>query len=222
MRGFPVLLLAFTAAAAFAGCKATSQQPAPASSANGSTAEIEARQALKPVSAFSDITDPAARSIALFTEAGRVITHPRCMNCHPADDVPRQGMEQELHVPVLYGGPKGHGVPGLPCATCHQATNTPIVGATLASVPGHPKWALAPAEMAWIGRSLGQICEQLKDPKRNGGKTLAEIHHHMAEDTLVGWGWDPGPGRKPVPGTQKAFGELIKAWIDTGARCPSP
>jgi hypothetical protein len=76
--------------------------------------------------------------------------------------------------------------------------------------------------MAWIGRSLGQICEQIKDPKRNGGKTLAEIHHHMAEDVLVSWGWDPGPGLPPVPGTQKAFGELIKAWIDTGARCPEP
>ncbi len=51
---------------------------------------------------------------------------------------------------------------------------------------------------------------------------MAEIHHHMAEDALVGWGWDPGPGRESVPGTQKAFGELIKAWIDTGARCPTP
>ncbi|HEU4534897.1 MAG TPA: hypothetical protein VFS00_12295 [Polyangiaceae bacterium] len=44
----------------------------------------------------------------------------------------------------------------------------------------------------------------------------------MAEDVLVGWGWAPGPGRQPVPGTQRAFGELIRAWIDAGAACPPP
>jgi hypothetical protein len=74
--------------------------------------------------------------------------------------------------------------------------------------------------MAWQGKSLGDICRQIKDPARNHGKTLAEIHTHMAEDTLVGWGWAPGEGRAPVPGTQARFGELIKAWIDTGAVCP--
>jgi hypothetical protein len=27
-------------------------------------------------------------------------------------------------------------------------------------------------------------------------------------------------GRTPVPGSQQVFGELIKAWADTGAVCP--
>lgn len=222
MRELPVVLLLFSAAAAFIGCKAPERQPDAASSTNHSTAEPDARAALKPVSAFSAIPDPAARSVAIFKEAGRVITHPRCTNCHPPDATPRQGMDQKPHIPAAPGGPGGRGVPGLPCSTCHQSKNTPLVGATLGSVPGNPKWALAPTEMAWINKSLGQICEQIKDPKRNGGKTLPEIHHHMAEDVLVAWGWDPGSGREPVPGTQKAFGELIKAWIDTGAHCPSP
>jgi hypothetical protein len=31
-------------------------------------------------------------------------------------------------------------------------------------VPGNPKWALAPAEMAWRGKSLGEICRQIQDP----------------------------------------------------------
>ncbi len=70
------------------------------------------------------------------------------------------------------------------------------------------------------GKSLGEICEQIKDRKRNGGKSLEEIVTHMAEDTLVGWGWDPGGGRTPVPGTQQSFGDLMKAWADTGAVCP--
>ena len=42
----------------------------------------------------------------------------------------------------------------------------------------------------------------------------------MAEDSLVGWGWQPGAGREPAPGDQATFGELIAAWIDTGAHCP--
>jgi hypothetical protein len=44
----------------------------------------------------------------------------------------------------------------------------------------------------------------------------------MAQDDLVAWGWDPGPGREPAPGTQAIFGDLTKAWIETGAECPSP
>jgi hypothetical protein len=49
---------------------------------------------------------------------------------------------------------------------------------------------------------------------------LAELHEHMAQDDLVGWGWHPGAGREPAPGTQQTFGALIQAWIDTGAACP--
>jgi hypothetical protein len=62
--------------------------------------------------------------------------------------------------------------------------------------------------------------EQLKYPERNGHRTLAELHEHMAEDRLVGWGWHPGAGRQPAPGTQRIFGALVQAWIDAGAVCP--
>ena len=75
--------------------------------------------------------------------------------------------------------------------------------------------------MAWAGKPLGAICEQIKDPKRNGGKPIKQIVEHMAEDTLVGWGWAPGGSREPAPGTQKEFGELIRAWAGTGAACPA-
>jgi hypothetical protein len=107
------------------------------------------------------------------------------------------------------------GATGMRCFTCHGQAN-------FERVPGNPKWMLAPIEMAWIGRSLGEICEQIKDTKRNGGKSLAEIVHHMAEDELVGWGWNPGAVRTPAPGTQKEFGALIRAWADNGAQCPKP
>jgi hypothetical protein len=91
----------------------------------------------------------------------------------------------------------------------------------LESIPGHPEWHLAPIEMAWEGKTLGEICAQIKDPARNGGKDLAAIVDHMAEDSLVGWGWAPGAGREPVPGTQESFGALIEAWAATGAECPA-
>ena len=67
-----------------------------------------------------------------------------------------------------------------------------------------------------MARSAGRS----RIPARNGGKDLAAIVHHSAEDHLVGWGWNPGAGRTPAPGTQKEFGALMKAWADTGAHCP--
>jgi hypothetical protein len=43
---------------------------------------------------------------------------------------------------------------------------------------------------------------------------------HLAKDDLVGWGWHPGEGRNPAPGSQQQLGELVRYWIDTGAACP--
>ena len=176
---------------------------------------------LKPASAFASIADPKARSVALFEEAGKVIQHPRCVNCHQADNVPRQGLEAKVHSPPMNGGDDGHGPAGLKCNACHGLANFKVGGDDVRSIPGNPKWALAPQEMAWQGKSLGEICRQIKDPARNHGMTLEALHDHMANDPLVGWGWNPGEGRAPVPGTQARFGELIKAWIDTGAVCPA-
>src|SRR5947207_7129593 len=45
---------------------------------------------LRPVTSFAGITNQRARSIALFEEMSKVLRHPRCMNCHPADDHPTQ------------------------------------------------------------------------------------------------------------------------------------
>jgi len=175
---------------------------------------------LKTAASFQSIKDPATRSIALFTEAGKVIQSPRCLNCHPVQRAPTQGDDLHPHNPPMVAGDSGHGPAGMPCFSCHTQANVPTWGQDIKSIPGDPKWALAPAEMAWQGKSLGAICGQIKNSATNGGRSLAEIHHHVAEDHLVGWGWNPGAGRVPAPGTQAQFGELIKAWIDTGAKCP--
>ena len=192
--------------------------PATTSMAAEGDAEV-----LRTPAEFTDIKDEVERGNALFGEMAKVIMHPRCMNCHPRDDIPRQGDEMALHEPPVarYEG-SGLGAPGMRCSTCHGTQNVDLVGVGgLESMPGHSPWQLAPASMGWIGLSAGEICEQIKDPARNGGKSLAELHEHNAEDGLVGWGWHPGDGRQPVPGTQEQFGELTKAWIDSGAHCPS-
>lgn len=175
---------------------------------------------LKPVSSFSNIEDKTARSIELFREAARVIQSPRCLNCHPVDRIPTQGDGLKSHMPPIVADTEGNGPPGLACTTCHQADNVRTFGDTIESIPGHHPWALAPLVMGWQGKSLGEICQQIKDKKRNGNRTLAQIHEHVATDGLVGWAWHPGEGRKPAPGSQQQFGELIAAWIDTGAHCP--
>ena len=176
---------------------------------------------LRAPRSFAHIADRDARAVALFREAGVVILDRRCVNCHPRTDRPNQSEDGHAHQPEVHGGAYGVGLPGLPCAACHQAVNVALTGATLASIPGNPKWALAPRVMAWEGRSLGDICRQIKDPARNGGKSLEQLYDHMAHDILVGWGWAPGPGRRPVAGTQAEFGALIGAWIDSGAACPA-
>jgi hypothetical protein len=181
-----------------------------------SAAQPDPAQSLKSVQSFTSIADDKQRSLALFQEVGKVITHARCMNCHPAGDRPSQGDDRHPHMPLVVRGVDNFGAIGMRCTTCHGPANFDPGG-----VPGNPVWHLAPIEMAWVGKSLGQICEQIKDPNRNGGKSMGELFHHMAEDSLVGWGWNPGVGREPAPGTQKEFGALFKAWIDTGAVCPA-
>jgi hypothetical protein len=157
---------------------------------------------LRPPAAFASISDQQARSRALFTEAAKVIMNPRCMNCHPASDRPTQGNDMHPHLPQVTRGADGGGVPGNTCGACHMDRNVPIFAGqqtTFQSMPGHSRWGLAPIEMAWEGKSMGEICRQIKDPQRNGGRNLALLHEHLAHDDLVGWAWKPGPGRDPAP-----------------------
>jgi hypothetical protein len=167
---------------------------------------------------FADIADQDARSAAIFTELGKVLTHPRCMNCHPAGDRPRQGEGawRRLHQPPVARGADGHGLDATRCSICHGNANFEP-----GRMPGHPEWHLAPREMGWEGKTLAEICEQLRDPARNGGRKGEDLIHHIGEDTLVGWAWHPGFGRSPVPGTQQQAGALVAAWVKTGAACPA-
>lgn len=175
---------------------------------------------LKPVSAFASVADEKERSVELFVEAAKVITSPRCMNCHPATRQATQGDDLHPHVPLMYGGRYGVGLPGLPCRACHGPSNVTTLAESIASIPGNPAWGLAPASMAWQGKSVREICLQLQDQARNGGRTPAKLREHMATDSAIAWAFRPGDGRTPAPGTQAQFAALIDAWIATGAQCP--
>jgi hypothetical protein len=186
--------------------------------------QTDAVNGLRPPAAFADIADRAARSRALFGEAAKVFTSPRCMNCHPAGDHPTQGDDNQPHQPPIERGASDAGPPGTPCQACHMSRTVdvyPGAVARYASIPGRPDWRLAPISMAWQGKTTGDICRQLKDKRRNGGRDLAMLQAHVAQDQeLVAYAWNPGKGRKSAPGTQQLAGALIQAWIDSGAECP--
>jgi hypothetical protein len=181
--------------------------------------QVRAGQTLKSPSEFDSISDATQRSKAIFTEIGRLLTNPRCMNCHPAGDHPLQGNDEHEHMPAVWRGETGH--LATDCSGCHGERNFTLhEAASYSSIPGHPRWAVAPLSMAWQGKSLGEICRQLKDVNLNGGRDLALLQEHIAKDDLVAWAWNPGEGREPAPGSQEAAGRLVQAWIDSGAQCP--
>ncbi|MEZ0227290.1 MAG: hypothetical protein ACAI25_01590, partial [Planctomycetota bacterium] len=143
------------------------------------------------------LSSDEAKSRDAFLAAFPVFMHPRCMNCHPSGDAPLQGEDSHLHAQNVQRGPDGRGKFALKCAACHQDANLP--GANMP--PGNPNWRLPSADMPLVfqGHTAASLARQLKDPKKNGGKTLEEILHHVTEDGLVKGCWEPGEGRAKPP-----------------------
>ena len=169
---------------------------------------------------FAGTASPAdeAASREAFLAAYKVFMHPRCMNCHPAGDAPLQGDDSHPHAQNVQRGRGGMGKYALKCGNCHQQTNLP--GANMP--PGNPTWRLPPPGMKMVfqGRTPGELARQLQDPKQNGGKTLEQLIHHVSEDKLVLWGWDPGDGRTKPPLSHDEFVQKMREWVDKGAVSP--
>lgn len=160
-------------------------------------------------------TQAAAESLAAWERISAVLQHPRCLNCHQPD-APLQGDAAKPHVPRVSRGPDGHGVSAMRCTNCHnEMGNNPTSG-----TPGAPHWHLAPASMNWQGLSSARLCRMLKDPARNGKRSVQAIVEHMEKDRLVRWGWQPGAGREAVPVAHGEFVALMKTWAAGGAACP--
>lgn len=159
----------------------------------------------------------AAAGDDLFSPVADVLRHPRCMNCHPRDDRPRQGNDRHPHLQNVVRGPDDLGFVNMRCTSCHREENNKNSG-----VPGAPTWHLAPLSMGWQGLGNAELCSTLKDEKRNGGKSIAALVEHMEKDKLVLWGWAPGGNRDPVSTPHDKFVSQLKAWAAANAPCPSP
>ena len=159
--------------------------------------------------------------VAAFETVRAVLQHPRCQNCHPAGDVPLQGDDGKPHDQNIQRGPEGMGMVGAECSTCHGAANPPAsYGGRIP--PGTPKgWKMPPPEtpMVFVGVEAGALCEQIKDPARNGGKDMHALREHL-DDPLVLWGWEPGEGRAKVSVPRDEFIQAFETWAAAGAPCP--
>jgi len=162
--------------------------------------------------------DDSTVSQKAFLEVYKVLMSPRCMNCHPAGDVPLNGDDNHLHPQGVKRGVDGKGLYALKCSNCHQTENTP----GLNMPPGAEDWHLPSSNMKLVfqGRSPHDLAMQLKDPKQNGGKSLNDLIEHMKTD-LVKWGWQPGEGRTTPSLSYAEFFNQFKLWIDKGAVAPS-
>jgi len=149
-----------------------------------------------------------------FDQMMSALTHPRCLNCHPSDNKPKQGIEAHPHYFGVERGKADHGFVSTNCNTCHQEENNDFSG-----VPGAPHWGLAPASMNWEGLSKTEIATSMMDKSRNGGKTPKEILEHLTKDPLVLWAWNPGIDaagnpRETPPISKEAYIAAVKGWFE--------
>lgn len=167
-------------------------------------------------------TDTAGRAAQAFEVVRSVLQHPRCQNCHIPIDAPLQYDRGTPHAMNVKRGPRGMGAAAMECSTCHGSRNLPETYGPHVP-PGAPNWHLPPPEtrMVFIDLSPAQLCATLKDRAATGGKDLQAMLVHNRDDPLVGWGWNPGQGRTPVPIPREQFVAAFKAWMDLGAPCPA-
>lgn len=157
-----------------------------------------------------------------------VVSHPRCANCHVGpDNVPMWSGpsfdETRPHGMNINAGESRIGAESLMCSTCHMTSSAPN---DTPHAPPHVAlpWQLAPVDFVWFGKSGSELCSQLKDPERNGGRDAAGLIDHLKEDAshlgFVQWGWNPGGTREPVPGTLDEHIQDIALWGAAGQPCP--
>jgi len=156
-------------------------------------------------------------SLEAFNTMMDVLTHQRCVNCHPSDDVPKQGEDSHHH---RFGIVRDNVGSATNCNTCHQDSNNAFSG-----VPGAPEWSLAPHSMRWEGLSRIEIAESMMNPENNGNRSAEDIMHHLTEHELVLWAWEPGVDasgepRELPPHSKEVYIEAVKKWIELGAVIP--
>jgi hypothetical protein len=158
-----------------------------------------------------------------------VVTHPRCANCHVDANAipiwtPAGETKPRVHGMNIHGGESRIGAEAIRCSTCHMTStqaNDPAPAPPRAGID----WQLAPVAFIWFGKSGAEICAQLKDSKRNGGRDAVGLLVHLRHDaSLSGFiprGWEPGAGRTTPPGTFEDHVKDMALWGAAGQPCPN-
>jgi hypothetical protein len=129
-------------------------------------------------------------------DLGRTFLHPRCTTCHG------------FHVPNANG--QNHindGRAAQPCSNCH-------------TIPG---WHAPPASFDLASKSLGEICDFVKDHVNNDPVLMA---NHLKGDPLILWAVGDAvlfgtlrPGGKAPPGDLDIWFDRIDRWTAAGMPC---
>ena len=130
-----------------------------------------------------------------------------------------------------YGAPRVHGMninagesrigaETVLCSTCHALRDG------LNDEPHAPpqvsmNWQLPPVEAEWFGKTSVEVCEQLRDENRNGGRSYLDIADHLDHDLILHWAWNPGGGREPAPYDLQAHVNDVLIWGVGGTPCAS-
>ena len=177
----------------------------------------------KPAASTSGTGGPASgnQGLVAFETVRGVLQHARCQNCHPRGDTPLQGDDGRPHLQNVQRGPDGHGLVGERCTTCHGPMNPPDSYGPHTPPGVTTGWRMPKPDqrLVFVGVAPGALCEQVKDPARNGGKDMAALRAHL-DDPLVTWAWSPGFGRTPPPVSRQAFLDAWTTWANAGAPCP--
>lgn len=170
-----------------------------------------------------------AEGLNAWSKIYRVAQHPRCANCHVDErNIPMwsgltRGDTARPHGMNINAGVSRIGAERLPCQTCHATSTRPNTQAHAAPHTGIA-WQLAPVEFVWFGVSSADLCRQMRDPARNGGRNGEGLIEHIVHDAsvrgFIAWGFDPGAGREPAPGTLQEHLNDLGKWVSAGMPCP--
>jgi hypothetical protein len=164
--------------------------------------------------------------LAAWERIYEVASHPRCANCHVGPDNtpmwsgPSYG-ETRPHGMNVNAGASRIGIETIPCSTCHAIREEGGNDAPHAAPQVAMVWRLAPVEAEWFGKSSDEICTQLRDPDRNGGRNHLSIAMHLDHDLILHWAWNPGGGREPAPYSLQEHVDDILIWGVAGMPCES-
>ncbi len=152
-----------------------------------------------------------------------VASHPRCTNCHvgssgrPAWDDLGFGPKR-LHGMNITADDSRIGALSVPCRTCH-------IGAAGKNDLPHAApqvddaWRLPPVELAWRGKTSAEVCQQFRNPETNDGFDVVQLVEHVRTSVFVSYGFTPGAGRNPAPGSVEELAIHLEEWGAAGMPC---